>query len=295
MNDGFIKQPNKKIIRVQNIVTVLYLENSSDFSFAGEKHDFWEFAYVDKGSVIFDADGREFLLRDGELVFHKPNEFHMLKAAEKSAPNISVISFVCNSSPMRFFENKIFKLTAEEKKILRSVLKEGLNAFEPLSQRPPVFGMKEKSSAPLGAKQMAFSLLEYFLITLLRRNDESILRESRSVLPLGKEDYPPQVSAVFDYMTAHACERLSVKDFADAFSMSESAMKKLFFIYVKRGVTECFNDVKLNKAKMLIRENELNLTEISDKLEFSSVHYFSRFFKKNTGMTPTEYRESVKD
>ncbi len=132
-------------------------------------------------------------MRGGEAVFHKPYEFHSLKAAENSAPNISVVSFSCRSSAMRFFENKIFKLTCDEKKLLHAVLREGLSAFTPLSGRPPVFGMAEKSSAPLGAKQMTFSLLEQFLITLLRRSDASISRETRSVLPLRVEDYPPQV------------------------------------------------------------------------------------------------------
>ena len=49
----------------------------------------------------------------------------------------------------------------------------------------------------------------------------------------------------------------------------------------------------LEKAKELIRENDKNFTQISEELGFSTVHYFSRLFKKKTGMTPTEYRSSV--
>ena len=44
---------------------------------------------------------------------------------------------------------------------------------------------------------------------------------------------------------------------------------------------------------LAFRENEKNFTQISDELGFSSIHYFSRLFKKKTGMTLTEYRSSV--
>ena len=49
----------------------------------------------------------------------------------------------------------------------------------------------------------------------------------------------------------------------------------------------------VKKAKEYIRENEKNFTQISDELGFTSIHYFSRLFKKKTGMTLTEYRSSV--
>ena len=54
-----------------------------------------------------------------------------------------------------------------------------------------------------------------------------------------------------------------------------------------------FNNIKIEKAKEYIRENEKNFTQISDELGFTSIHYFSRLFKKKTGMTLTEYRSSV--
>ena len=46
-------------------------------------------------------------------------------------------------------------------------------------------------------------------------------------------------------------------------------------------------------ARLLIRENKLNFSQIAEKLGYGSIHYFSRQFKNITGMTPTEYQESV--
>ena len=293
MRDKFVKQENRKVISVERIVTVLYMEYSKDFVFAGEAHDFWEFTYIDKGSVVFTADSREFLLKGGEIAFHKPNEFHKL-AAFNVPPNVTIVSFVCKSEAMKFFENKIFKLSAEERNVLSALLKEGMSAFEPLTKKPPVMGMKEKPNAPKAARQLTFNLLEQFLAVLLRRSDSAIARESRSVSRIEKSDYPDQAYEILVYLEKNIGEQLTVSEIAEHFSMSESAFKKYFSKYFKCGVIEKFNDMKLKHAGTLIRERNLNFTEIAEVLGFSSVHYFSRLFKKHTGMTPSEYSSSVK-
>ncbi len=293
MNDSFIRQSNKKSIYVQNIVTVLYLENSQDFVFEGESHDFWEFAYVDKGSMVFIADGKEFLLRSGEMVFHKPYEFHRLEARKLSSPNISVVSFSCDSPAMKYFENRIFKLTAEERSLFANLLKEGLSAFTPLSDKPPVYGMRQIADAPFGAKQLTFALLEQFLIMLLRRSDQSINRKSRSLSPMSDENYPREIRDIIAYMDANIGKKLSVSDIAAEFAMSSGSLKKLFSTRARCGVIDCFNSRKLQKAKELIRDEHMSMTEIAKTLGFTSLHYFSKLFKLKNGQAPSEYRRSV--
>ena len=52
--------------------------------------------------------------------------------------------------------------------------------------------------------------------------------------------------------------------------------------------------MKVEAAKELIRTEQMNFTQISEKLGYTSIHYFSRQFKKVTGMTPSEYASSIK-
>ena len=165
--------------------------------------------------------------------------------------------------------------------------------FEPLTATPPVMGMREKPNAPFAAKQLTFNLLERFLVTLLRRSELAIRRESRSVSKIEKSDYPEEVYTILLYMEQNIDRNLTVADIADKFNKSESTLKKLFSAHLGCGVIAKFNDMKLRHAKVLIRERNLNFTEIAEVLGFSSVHYFSRLFKKKTGMTPSEYSDSV--
>jgi YesN/AraC family two-component response regulator len=60
------------------------------------------------------------------------------------------------------------------------------------------------------------------------------------------------------------------------------------------GVMEYFKALKIEEAKTLIKESELNFTEISEKLSYASIHYFSRHFKRATGMNPSQFASSVK-
>jgi AraC-like DNA-binding protein len=60
------------------------------------------------------------------------------------------------------------------------------------------------------------------------------------------------------------------------------------------SVIEFYKSLKIEEARKLIREGQYNYTEIAERLGYTSIHYFSRQFKKTTGMTPSEYASSVK-
>ena len=57
---------------------------------------------------------------------------------------------------------------------------------------------------------------------------------------------------------------------------------------------EYIRRVKLQESKRMIREGKWNFTEISEILQYSTVHHFSRQFKEKFGITPSEYAKSVK-
>lgn len=108
----------------RKIYTIHYFEYCNDFSYPGEQHDFWEFQCVDKGTARIQADEEVHVLTHGQIIFHRPNEFHNLSATGNHAPNIVVVSFACNSPCMSFLKNRFwpFRIQSEpwsEKSSLR--------------------------------------------------------------------------------------------------------------------------------------------------------------------------------
>lgn len=76
--------------------------------------------------------------------------------------------------------------------------------------------------------------------------------------------------------------------------MGLSQLQRIFRSQCGCGIIEYFSQLKIQRAKELIRENTLNFTQIADYLGYTSIHYFSRQFKKITGMTPSDYALSIK-
>ena len=77
-------------------------------------------------------------------------------------------------------------------------------------------------------------------------------------------------------------------------NIKEGNLQKLFRDAQGCGVIEFFSAMKIDTAKQMIRDQQLNFTQISDKLGYTSIHYFSRQFKKLTAMTPSEYATSIR-
>ena len=78
------------------------------------------------------------------------------------------------------------------------------------------------------------------------------------------------------------------------YSAPASVLKKTFRDQMGCGVMEYCTRLKVDAAKKLIRESDLNFSEIATRLSFNTSQYFTTVFRRVTGMTPTEYTRSVR-
>lgn len=293
VENNFTRVSFEKIFNVEKIITIFYMELNKNFCYDGESHDFWEMVYIDKGEMICTADKNRFVLKSGEMTFHKPNEFHNLSGNNNVAPNVSIITFECKSRAMKRFEGKIFKLDPEEKSILSTLFAEGMSCFKLVDETNPLLQQLEViKDAPLGSSQMTKNLLEIFLI-MLSRNKDVVTKKMRRSYIIDGVDVPYNVKGILDYIGANLYNRITIKDIADAVGKSESTVKQLFLKYRKSGIMRYYNSLKIKEAKKLLREDKYNISQISDMLCFDNPQYFSKCFKAQTKMTPTEYKSSI--
>ena len=293
MKDNFTRLSFEKIFNVDKIITIFYMELSKNFYYEGEKHDFWEMVYIDKGEMICTADDKRFVLKSGEMTFHKPNEFHNLSGDSSVAPNVSILTFECKSRAMKHFEGKIFRLNAEEKSLLSTLFSEGLSCYQLEDARNPLLQkLKVIKHSPLGSSQMTKNLLEIFLIKLCR-NTDVVTKEMRQSYVIDGIDVPYNVMEILDYLKEHIYGKVTIRDLAKHLDKSESTIKQLFAQYRDGGIIRYYNALKIKEARKLIREGKYNMTQISDMLQFDNPQYFSKCFKAVTNMTPSEYKASI--
>lgn len=285
----------KQEIVVDKLFSVHYFEYMSDFSFEGEAHDFWEFLCVDKGTVNVMAGSASHTLERGNVIFHKPNEFHNVSANGVVAPNLVVVGFECNSPAMKFFEGKILKIGARERELLGLVIREASSAYACRLDDPYCKKLvrREEAAVPFASEQLIKMYLQQFLIGLIRvyTGAETPVSLPKSVKQKSEDELFGRIVA---YMEAHLSSQLTIDQICRDNLVGRSILQKLFREHSDSGVIDYFSGMKIAAAKQMIRNGRLNFTQIADSLGYTSIHYFSRQFKKITGMTPSEYASSIK-
>lgn len=291
--DNFTRIVFESVFHIETVITLFYMEFKKEFSYDGERHNFWEMVYIDKGEMICTAGNNRFTLKTGEITFHKPNEFHNLEGNNTDSPNVSIVTFECHDEAINYFDGKIFKLNSDEKRILSQLFEEGLSCYEMENPNNPlVQKMNIKNNPPFGSSQATKNLLELFLIKLYR-NGFSATKTERKNYIIDGIDVPCQIKDILDFMKANITGRITVKDIANHIHQSESQTKKLFSKYYNCGLIKYYNSLKIKEARRLIREGHMNITQISEHLNFETPQYFTKCFTKFLNMTPTEYKKSI--
>ncbi len=91
-----------------------------------------------------------------------------------------------------------------------------------------------------------------------------------------------------EYIRTHICDRLSLGEVAAAIGISQNYLSSLFRQYSELGFNDFVVSLKISTAKTLLLQEHLKVCQVSERLGFDNPHYFSKVFKKYTGMSPSE-------
>jgi AraC-like DNA-binding protein len=204
-----------------------------------------------------------------------------------------VISFDCSSPAIRCFEGRILKIGDYEKNLLACILREAKEAYSSPLDTPSLKKLEKKPDSLLGCEQLVRIYLEQMLIFLIRKGKSENNRSKLSTSAKERSD-SDLMWRITDYLNANICNGVTFEDVCKFSRLSGTNLKVLFRQKAGMGVMEYYRRLKIEEAKEMIREEEHNITGIANLLGYSSIHYFSRHFKKSTGMSPSEYAISVK-
>lgn len=262
---------NRQLV-VRSIYTFFYQEKETGFFFPGESHSMLELTYVDRGSVHSVADGQELVLNQGELAIYGPNQWHVQYADVNVAPSFLTITFEVDGEGYEPLLNRVVSLPHSAIELLQELLRE-----------------QDKNDAY--SADMMLCLLQHLLLILLRQADAPSTR-LRTINSVQSDN--ATIRKAQQYITAHVRERLSVPVVAKYVDVSPSYLTALFHKNLQISPGDYIRRTKLQESKQLIREGEMNFTEIAAVLQYSTVHHFSRQFKEKFGITPSEYAKSVR-
>ena len=284
--------PVKQELVIRDFRNVRYKEFKKDFIYKEEAHDFWEMVHVDQGSMRVIVNGKAHILTKGQTIFHRPQELHAHMSVDNTAGCMIVVSFSCDSALMENFCGRILTLEKSSRKILSLFLGEANHLLGeigiPASMRKPV----DQSKIPVGASQLMQCYWVEFLYSIIRCSNA----ENTTYLPAPdsrKKNQAFFIDAVLDFIQTNVAVQPSLSLLCDTFSISRPYLYHMFNENVGTSPIEYWISLKMTEAKKLIRDGELNVTQIAERLGYNSIHHFSRMFKRFTGVSPSAYKNSV--
>ncbi len=94
-----------------------------------------------------------------------------------------------------------------------------------------------------------------------------------------------------EYLREHYHEQVSLNEVAEHTFVSTYYISRLFKKETGRNFVDYLNEIRIEKAKELLKDIRYKTYEVAESVGIPDAHYFSRLFKKHVGVTPTEYRE----
>jgi two-component system, response regulator YesN len=154
-----------------------------------------------------------------------------------------------------------------------------------------------KLDALLGLSKTLFE--EITIIRSQAQMEEWLVSRSSEIIDIVGRSHSNRTSTLVrkakEYMDLHYAEAISVKDVADAVCISESYFKSVFKKSSGYSYSEYLKNVRIEQAKKLLITTENTITEIAFDVGYQTANSFSALFKKQTAMTPTQYKNSRKN
>jgi AraC-like DNA-binding protein/ligand-binding sensor protein len=101
---------------------------------------------------------------------------------------------------------------------------------------------------------------------------------------------PPLVKRGKDYIARHLSDRIRLGDIARALNMSPFHFCRTFKQFTGRTFVEYLSHVRVERAKILLRDRGLRVSEVAYEVGFQTLTHFNRTFRKLVGCSPTDYR-----
>lgn len=242
-------------------------------------HDYYEIFLVTSGSVIHNLNNEKKVIKERTLLLLRPEDKHQfLPYADNRCIHINIAAteevLLQLSSALELDYSKIIN---GKRQIVLS--EEDFSWFKFRAREINYLYEKDKNNVPLVIRQMlmrALALLE------INKEDEDL------------SDTPPWMKSLLLRLHSPEYISLSANQIYNITGYSAPVVINAFKKYLNTTVIDYMKMIRTDFAKRLLSTTNLSILDISYKLGYTSLSHFSKLFKEQVGISPSEYRENVK-
>lgn len=271
----------KEQIRITDMYSLFEVHYDNGYEFPGETHNFWECVYIIKGEALVSGNERVYNLAQGSIIFHKPLELHKFIVNSPEGARLFIFSFSAEGPLTAYLEEKVFELSDFQKGIMAELLaflhartdQSSLAAGTPCSYLEP---FHTQPTYP----QMLASWLQQLMLSLVEAGAVSSVSSAPDVLIFRN---------AISYLNSNIHRQPSVPEIALFCNVSQASIKRIFDRYAGMGIHKYLLKLKIKAAAELLQAGE-TVSNVAEKLGFNSQSYFSRAFRRETGLMPSSLK-----
>ena len=297
---------NPESFAITGIYSLFESNNDKVFYFDGECHSPWEMVYIIEGEAGITADDSVYMVSAGDVVVHKPMEFHKIWSAGGNNLRILVCSFDFNTGVSNNFGG-VYHLSGKAKDSMQQLLEFIREEFSeapihfPRGKSDNFEGMPFCFVEPRDENDM-FYVVKYFNCIDKNKTSLQILFGMLQLLflhmscldnnnkDLSQNDRMRLYTEIAGILEENIYGKITISQIAKTCKVSAATIKSCFVEFAGCGVHKYFLNIKIRAAIEMLK-NGMTVNEVSDKLQFSNPNYFSYVFKRETGTSASTYKK----
>lgn len=245
--------------------------------------DFYEILFITHGTGTYTIDLQEYEIKPNTIFFLSPGQIHEIAFSEDIKGYIflfSSIFYLSNKTdPHKLFEFPFFYSLKYDSPPLYLLNKEAIEELDSLFRKAII----EVNTEAIDNEEAIHALLDLILIYCKRlypQSEEHQLKKGHILIKRFKQ-----------LIEEKCTENIGVKEYADLLKVTANHLSETVKEFTGRTPTDFINDRMTLEIKRLLTHTQLTVQEIAFQLNFSDQSYFSKYFKKTSGYSPSEYRK----
>lgn len=263
-------------------IEVFNKERDFEVAYPHRHDDFYEILFITEGTGIYTIDLHEYTIRPNTIFFLSPGQIHEIAFSEDINGYIFLFSsefYLSNKADQyKLFEFPFFYSLKYDSAPLYLESTASIAELDRLFKK----AIEEMNASEPDSEDAIHSLLDLILIYCKRLYptfEGSSLKKGHILIKRFKQ-----------LIEEKCTENIGVKEYAELLQVSSNYLSETVKEFTGRTPTDFINDRMILEIKRFLTHTQLTVQEVGYQLNFSDQSYFSKYFKRITGMTPVEFR-----
>lgn len=247
------------------------------------RHDFFEVLYLSKGSGFHIIDGNKYEIKPPCVFFMSPGQAHKIEFSNDIEGYIFIFTaefyLINQTNQNRLIEFPFFFSVRQENRPLDLEMADDILFIESLFKR----GINELAKGETFSVELLRSALDLILTTcaVLFKTDKNLLTKGKGHVV---------VKRFFQLLEDNFQKNLTVNEYAELLAITPNHLTQTVNQLTGKTSSQIIKSKQVLEIKRLLVHTNLTVTEIANRLNFPDQSYFTKFFKRETGISPLQYR-----